>query len=94
MCELVGKANLLSSIFDSKQTMEHVDLPSTCHAVSFITREVRQDSISTWIWIGGSGQMGICFFFSRGQLMSGLSSRCGFSKGSSFRYLPCLLETG
>ena len=31
MCELVGKADLLSDHFDSKQSREAVDLPLTCH---------------------------------------------------------------
>ena len=31
MYELVGKAELLSDHFDSKQSREVVDLPNTCH---------------------------------------------------------------
>ena len=31
MCELVGKADLLSDHFDSKQSRESVDLLVTCH---------------------------------------------------------------
>ena len=31
VCESVGKADLLSDHFDSKQSMEAVDLPLTCH---------------------------------------------------------------
>ena len=31
MCESVGKADLLSDHFDSKQSREAVDLPLTCH---------------------------------------------------------------
>ena len=31
VCELVGKADLLSDHFDSKQSREAVDLPLTCH---------------------------------------------------------------
>ena len=31
MCESVGKADLLSDHFDSKQSREFVDLPVTCH---------------------------------------------------------------
>ena len=31
MCESVGKADLLSDHFDSKQSRESVDLPFTCH---------------------------------------------------------------
>ena len=31
MCESVGKADLLSDHFDSKQSRESVDLPLTCY---------------------------------------------------------------
>ena len=31
VCESVGKADLLSDHFDSKQAREAVDLPLTCH---------------------------------------------------------------
>ena len=31
VCESVGKADLLSDHFDSKQSREAVDLPLTCH---------------------------------------------------------------
>ena len=31
MCESVGKADLLSDHFDSKQSREAVNLPLTCH---------------------------------------------------------------
>ena len=31
MCDSVGKANLLSDIFDGKQAKESVDLLLTCH---------------------------------------------------------------
>ena len=37
MCELVGKADLLSAHFDSKQSREAVDLPLTCHPSSSLT---------------------------------------------------------
>ena len=46
--ESVGKADLLSDHFDSKQSMETVDLPLTCHPSSSLTtfafrsREVRR----------------------------------------------------
>ena len=48
VCESVGKADLLSDHFDSKQSREAVDLPLTCHpSPSFTTfafrwREVRR----------------------------------------------------
>ena len=31
VCESIGKADLLSDHFDSKQSREAVDLPLTCH---------------------------------------------------------------
>ena len=46
MCELVGKADLLSDHFDIKQSREAVDLPLTCHpsCTTFVFRssEVRR----------------------------------------------------
>ena len=37
VCESVGKANLLSDHFDSKQPREAVDLPLTCHQSPSLT---------------------------------------------------------
>ena len=37
MCESVGKADLLSDHFDSKQSREAVDLPLTCHPSPSLT---------------------------------------------------------
>ena len=34
VCESVGRADLLSDHFDSKQSSEAVELPLTCHNVS------------------------------------------------------------
>ena len=48
VCESVGKADLLSDHFDSKQSGEDVDLPLTCHpspsftTYAFRTSEVRR----------------------------------------------------
>ena len=48
VCELNGKADLLSDQFDSKQSREAVDLPLTCHrspsltTFAFRSREVRR----------------------------------------------------
>ena len=48
MCESVGKADLLSYHFDSKQSKEAIDLPLTCHPTSsfttfaFLSSEVRR----------------------------------------------------
>ena len=37
MCESIGKADLLSDLFDSKQSREFVDLPLTCHPSPCLT---------------------------------------------------------
>ena len=37
VCESVGKADLLSDHFDSKQSREAVDLPLTCHPSHSLT---------------------------------------------------------
>ena len=37
VCESVGKADLLSHNFDSKQSREAVDLPLTCHPSPSLT---------------------------------------------------------
>ena len=48
VCASVGKADLLSDDFDSKQSREAVDLPLTCHpspsltTFAFRSREVRR----------------------------------------------------
>ena len=47
MCESVGKADLLSDHFDSKQSIESVDLPLTCHlSPSLITCAFRSTEVS------------------------------------------------
>ena len=37
VCESVGKADMLSDHFDSKQSREAVDLPLTCHPSPSLT---------------------------------------------------------
>ena len=37
VCESIGKADLLSDHFDSKQSREAVDLPITCHPSPSLT---------------------------------------------------------
>ena len=74
LCESVGKADLLSDHFDSKQSRESVDLPLTCHpsprltSFAFRSSEVRRllfdldpyGALTHWV----------CFrFFLREQLM-------------------------
>ena len=44
MCESVGKADLLSDHFDSKQSREAVDLPLTCHPSPSLTTFVFRSS--------------------------------------------------
>ena len=46
MCESVGKADLLSDHFDSKQSRESVDLPLTCHpSPSLVTFAFRSSEV-------------------------------------------------
>ena len=46
MCESVGKADLLSDHFDSKQSREAIDLPLTCHSSpSFTTFAFRSSEV-------------------------------------------------
>ena len=46
MCESVGKADLLSDHFDSKQSREYVDLLVTCHpSPSLITFAFRSSEV-------------------------------------------------
>ena len=46
VCESVGKADLLSDHFDSKQYWEAVDLPLTCHpSPSFTTIAFRSSKV-------------------------------------------------
>ena len=62
MCESVGKANLLSDYFDSKQSREAVDL--TCHpspsltTFAFRPREVRRLLLDLDTY-GGADPLGI-----------------------------------
>ena len=46
LCKSVGKADLLSGHFDSKQSRETVDLPLTCHpSPSFTTFAFRSSEV-------------------------------------------------
>ena len=46
VCESVGKADLLSDHFDSKLSMESLDLPLTCHpSPTFITFSFRSNEV-------------------------------------------------
>ena len=47
VCESVGKDDLLSDYFDSKQSRDAVDLPLTCHPYpSFTTFALRSSEAS------------------------------------------------
>ena len=57
VCELVGKADMLSANFDGKQSRDAVDRPSTCHpspsltTFAFRSREVNLDPAgSGFLW--------------------------------------------
>ena len=62
--ESVGKADLLSDHFDSKQSREAVDLPLTCHlSPSLTTFAFRSSDVSRLLLdldtYGGTGQLGM-----------------------------------
>ena len=64
MCEAVGKADLLSDHFDSKQSREAIDLPLTCHqspsltTFAFRSSEVRRLLLDLDPY-GGTDQLGM-----------------------------------
>ena len=68
VCELVGKADLLSDHFDSKQSREAVDLPLTCHpspslaTFAFRSSEMRRFSLDLDPY-GGTDPWGMFPFF-------------------------------
>ena len=68
MCESVGKADLLSDHFDSKQSREAVDLPLTCHSSSLTTFAFRSSEV--WCLLldldpyGGTDKFGYVSSFS------------------------------
>ena len=67
MCESVGKANLLSDHFDSKQSREAVYLPLTCHQSPSLTtfalrsREVKRLLLDLDPY-GGTDPLGVSSF--------------------------------
>ena len=68
VCESVGKADLLSDHFDSKQSREAVDLPLTCHASpSFTTFAFRSSEVRRLLLdldpYGGIGPLGLFILF-------------------------------
>ena len=74
-CESVGKADLLSDHFDSKQSMEDVDLPLTCHPSPSLTTVAFRSSEMRCLLLdldpyGGTGPLGMFpLFFLRELLM-------------------------
>ena len=69
MCELVGKADLPSDHFDSKQSWVAVDLPLTCHpSPSFTTFAFRSSEVRHLFLdldpYGGTDPLGMFILFS------------------------------
>ena len=67
VCESIGKADLLSYRFDSKQPREAVDLPLTCHPSASLTsiasgRERSGVSCKTWTLMVALTHW-VCFLF-------------------------------
>ena len=75
VCKLVGKTDLLLDHFDSKQSMEAVDLLLTCHpspsftTFAFKSREVRRLLLDLDPY-GGTDPLGMFRLFLRELLMS------------------------
>ena len=100
-CESVGKTDLLSDHFNSKQSRESVDLPPTCHRPnSLITFAFRSSEARRLLLdlepYGGTDQLGNFPFFPQGTIdvLSPLLSvvyPLFLRLGCLF---PCLLETG
>ena len=68
MCKSVGKADLLSDYFDSKQSREAVDLPLTCHpSPSLITFALRSREVRRLLLdldpYGGTDPLGMFLLF-------------------------------
>ena len=68
VCESVGKADLLSDHFDSKQSREAVDVPLTCHpSPSFTTCAFRSSEVRGLLLdlnpYGGTDPLGMCLLF-------------------------------
>ena len=69
VCESVGKADLLSDHFDSKQSREAVDLPLTCHPSPSLTTFAFRSSEVRLLLLdldpsGGTDPLGIVSSFS------------------------------
>ena len=69
VCDSVGKADLLSHHFDSKQSTESADLPLTCHpSPSLLTFAFRSNEVRRLLLdldpCGGTDLLGMFIFFS------------------------------
>ena len=90
MCESIGKADLLSDHFDSKQSQEAVDLPLTCRpspsftTLAFRSSEVRRLSLDLDPY--GSIDPLVCFLFVLRELLLLWQTRLR----AVFRRLVCL----
>ena len=104
VCESVGKADLLSDHFDSKQSRETVDLPLTCHpspsltTFAFRSSEVRHLLLNLDPY-GGDDPLGMCPLFlkntgNRGHIPSGIrfAVQCRIYPGVTFGLLTILLR--
>ena len=74
VCESVGKADLLSDHFDSKQSRESVDLPVTCHpSPGLITFAFRSSEVKRLLLdldpYGGTDLLGMFPLFLKRMLM-------------------------
>ena len=74
VCESVGKADLVSDHFDSKQSREAVDLPLTCHpSPSLTTFAFRLSEVRRLLLnldpCGGTDPLGLFRLFLRELLM-------------------------
>ena len=96
LCESVGKAELLSDHFDSKQSMKAVDLPLTCHpspsltTFAFRSRELRR-LLSDFDPYGGTDPLGMFPLFLKrtADVMAPHLSVVFWRLARMGRFLPC-----
>ena len=96
VCEVVGKADLLSDHFDIKQSREAVDLPLTCNpspsltTFAFRSSEVRRLYMDPY---GGTDPLGMFpLFLKRTADVMAPPFQCSVSAACSSRQVPSLLE--
>ena len=94
VCESVCKAGLMSANFDSKQSMDSVDLPSTCHpSPSLTTVAVWSWEVIPPLWCHWPIRY-VAPLSEEDSWCSSPSFRCGVSAFSSFGQIRCSLEIG